>query len=360
MKSLYRPLVFGALAVALLVVAPTASATSGTLVITENTVLSEDHYGYIAITADNVTLDCAGHTVMAPGPPQQSGAIEVFGGTGVTVKHCTVVGSPVNGIYAGGSSNSRYEDNVLQGNANHGIHIDSASGNVVVGNTIRGNGALGIVFTAMVDSEIRSNVVEDNVNWAGIALFADSQRITVVGNTARRNAFGFLIESGSGSNTVTANTAQQNLLEGFALTGSTANVLTGNTANNNGAEGILLIDADDNQLMGNVANRNGDHESNVYAGIALVSGSSGNTLDGNTANGNADVGLVVESSDSNVLTRNTANANGRIGFDVRLGSSFNTLRGNTARRNEVLDAVDDLTGTGNVWSNNSFGTTSGI
>jgi parallel beta-helix repeat protein len=360
MKAIQLALVLGALAIVSTVFAPAASATSGTLVVTEDTVLTEDHNGYIAIAADNVTLDCAGHTVRAPDPPQQSGAIEVFGGTGVTVKRCKVVGSPVNGIYAGGASDSRYEDNVLLGNANHGMHIDSASGNAVVRNTSRGNGALGIVFTAVVDSEIRSNVVENNVNWAGIALFAESQRISVVGNTARRNAWGFLIESGSGSNTITANTAQQNLIQGFALTGTAGNVLTGNTANNNGAEGIVLFDADENQLIGNVANRNGDRESHVYAGIALVSGSSGNVVDRNTANENADVGFVVESSDINVLTRNTANANGRVGFDVRLGSSFNRLEGNTARRNAVVDAVDDLTGTGNVWSNNNFGSTSGI
>jgi parallel beta-helix repeat protein len=360
MKHLYRALVLGALAVALLVIAPTASATSGTLVVTEDTVLTEDHDGYIAITADHVTLDCAGHTVMAPDPPQQSGAIEVFGGTGVTVKHCKVVGSPVNGIYAGGASNSRYEDNVLQGNANHGIHIDSASGNTVVGNTTRANGALGIVFTAVVDSEIRANVVENNLNWAGIALFADSQGINVIGNTARANAFGFLIESGSSNNTISGNTAQQNVLEGFALTSSSGNVLAANTANNNGAEGILLIDADDNQLLGNTANRNGDHAADVFAGIALVSGSSGNLVDSNTTNGNADEGFVVETSDGNTLTRNFSNANGQVGFEVRGGSSNNAVTGNTARSNGLLDAFDDQSGTGNVWADNDFGTTAGI
>jgi hypothetical protein len=42
---------------------PTVSATSGTLVITSNTTLTEDHAGEIVIAADGVTLDCAGHLV---------------------------------------------------------------------------------------------------------------------------------------------------------------------------------------------------------------------------------------------------------------------------------------------------------
>jgi hypothetical protein len=55
-----RLLIVAALVVASLVSAGTASATSGTLVITSNTTLTEDHTGNIVIGADGVTLDCAG------------------------------------------------------------------------------------------------------------------------------------------------------------------------------------------------------------------------------------------------------------------------------------------------------------
>ena len=361
MTAAYRIVVASLLGAALLVLAAPAHATSGTLVITSSTTLTEDHFGHIVIAADNVTLDCAGHTVLAPDLPGFAGAVNVEPGlSGITVRRCNIVGSSVNGIYTPDVSNSRYEANILQGNANHGIHIDGGSGNSVVGNTVRDNGALGIVFTVVVDSEIRANIVENNVNWAGIALFADSRRISVIGNTARGNAFGFLIESGAGANTVTGNTAQQNILEGFLLTGSAGNALIGNTANNNGAEGIILIDSDENELTGNVANRNGDHESDVFAGIALVSGSSGNLVDQNTTNGNADEGFVIEGSDSNTVTRNVSNTNGQVGFEVRGGSSGNALSRNTARRNGAFDAVDDQSGVGNVWTNNTFGTTQGI
>lgn len=361
MRTFNRAFAVTALVVGSLVVAPTTSATSGTLVITADTVLSEDHVGHIVIAADNVTLNCAGYTVAAPDLPGFAGAINVDPGrTGVTIKRCKVVGSSVNGIYAPDVSNSRYENNVLLGNANHGMHIDGGTGNVVVGNTSRNNGALGIVFTGVVDSEIRANLLEHNVNWAGVALFDGSQRINVIGNTSRANAFGFLIESGSTGNTLAANTAERNQLQGIALTGSNSNVLANNTSVANGWDGFFLNDSDDNVLTGNTANQNGDHASEPFAGIALVSGSSGNMLEGNTANGNNGRGFLVEGSDDNTLARNVANVNGQFGFEVRLGSSNNALNGNTARRNAVLDAFDDLTGTGNVWANNNFGTTGGI
>ena len=57
------------------VVAPPATASSGTLVITSDTTLTEDHQGNIVIEADNVTLDCAGHTVQGTGYARFSGAI---------------------------------------------------------------------------------------------------------------------------------------------------------------------------------------------------------------------------------------------------------------------------------------------
>jgi hypothetical protein len=45
---------------------------------------------------------------------------------------------------------------------------------------------------------------------------------------------------------------------------------------------------------------------------------------------------------------------------VTEGSSNNTFSDNTAHQNAILDALDDGSGTGDVWLRNSFGTTSGI
>jgi len=60
------------------------------------------------------------------------------------------------------------------------------------------------------------------------------------------------------------------------------------------------------------------------------------------------------------VTGNVGNNNGTFGFLVFGGSSFNTFTGNVGRANHSLDALDDGSGTGNVWMNNHFGTTAGI
>ena len=46
------------------VVIPTAWATTGDLQLTADTTLDNDQHGSIVIVADNVTLDCAGHAVV--------------------------------------------------------------------------------------------------------------------------------------------------------------------------------------------------------------------------------------------------------------------------------------------------------
>ena len=64
-------------------------------------------------------------------------------------------------------------------------------------------------------------------------------------------------------------------------------------------------------------------------GIALAEGSDANTVEGNTANNNAGVGVQVSGSDRNTLRGNTANGNAVLGFDLE-NANDNTLVGNKA------------------------------
>ena len=63
-----------------------ASATNGTLVILVDTTLTEDHNGNIEVNANNITLDCDGHSVTGDGTTD---GIRVFG-SGVTVVNCNL------------------------------------------------------------------------------------------------------------------------------------------------------------------------------------------------------------------------------------------------------------------------------
>ena len=65
------------------------SATVGTLTITGSTTLTDDHHGNVVVAADDVTLDCDGHTIKGSGTGV--GASK-DGRVGVTVLNCNVLG----------------------------------------------------------------------------------------------------------------------------------------------------------------------------------------------------------------------------------------------------------------------------
>ena len=84
-----------------LAIGPAASASSGTLVITSNTTLTEDHYGSIVIAADNVTLDGAGRPVSTD-PAFSLHGVLVSGHSGVTIKNVRASGfNQGAGFYVG-------------------------------------------------------------------------------------------------------------------------------------------------------------------------------------------------------------------------------------------------------------------
>jgi len=83
----------------------------------EDTTLTADHLGVLAIKADTVTLDCAGHEVIGVGNANIGILLE--GRTGVTVKNCRVR------------------------NFRIGFHLSLSSGNILEGNAAIDNNEIG-------------------------------------------------------------------------------------------------------------------------------------------------------------------------------------------------------------------------
>ncbi|HTS37409.1 MAG TPA: right-handed parallel beta-helix repeat-containing protein [Candidatus Solibacter sp.] len=319
------------LAAVLLIVPPQAGATSGTLVITTDTTLTEDHQGNILINASKVTLDCAGHTVSGPGASGFNGGIEVTGLSGITVRRCNVTAFDVNGIYVGGgATDGRFESNVVYENGNHGMHLDVGSGYVVLGNTCHDNGAIGIVLTGATNSWIVQNTTEGQHNWAGISLLGGSDNNWVLENTANQNGAAIVLD------------------------GASNNHVRYNSMSSNDNQRVLLIrSADHNIIEFNVAKQNA-------IGFQLTDGAASNQIRNNQSNGNSSSGFEVYQSNSNMFVSNTAAKNGNYGFLVYGGSSYNTLIGNSAFGSGQFDGYDEQTGTGNVWKNNHFIKTTGF
>jgi len=74
------------------------------MTITSDTTLTEDHYGSIEIAADDITLDCAGYSVIGPSPdPWPVDGVLVDHHSGVTIANCVASGF-VNGFKLQGVS----------------------------------------------------------------------------------------------------------------------------------------------------------------------------------------------------------------------------------------------------------------
>lgn len=321
------------LAVVLLIVfnASPAIASSGTLYVTSNKTLTEDQYGNVVIQGNNITLDCANHTVSGPGVAGINGGIEVQFGTNITVKGCKITGfAGVNGIYAVGTSNSRYSGNVITGNGANGIHLDGGFGNQVIGNTVTSNPGNGIAITGSTQTLIEQNTVHNHTTGEGGIVVIGSDHNIVVANISSRNSNGFVVDGGVSNN------------------------LVGNTAYANPGTGFLFIrSANSNTAWLNSANGN-------QYGFIVTESSTQNLIGSNTANQNQLEGFNVFSSNNNDLTGNIANGNGTFGFLVFGGSSYTVVNRNAGQKNSQSDAYQEASGIGNMWRDNLFGTHSGF
>jgi parallel beta-helix repeat protein len=125
------------------------------------------------------------------------------------------------------------------------------------------------------------------------------------------------------------NTSTGNFQHGFTLNGASNNYFLNNVSSNNGAQGFLVADGSANQFKSN------------------------------TANGNVETGINAAGGGEHTVKDNTANGNGIVGIVVPVGSTKNSVKGNTAQSNVSVDLRDDNTNCDqNHWTNNIFNTAS--
>ena len=186
--------------------AVSASATEGVMIVTSDTTLTEDHQGTIQIEADDVILDCAGHTVTGG---SSSGTIISLQTSGVTVRNCRIEDAPDVGLYG---SFHRIVDNVIVNSGVSGIDVRGV-GVTISGNQIIGAELWGILFggeaSAIWGNNIRyvawgglyidaysvENLVHSNVIWdsaGAIGIEHTAARNTVRNNMSVRNGSGFV------------------------------------------------------------------------------------------------------------------------------------------------------------------------
>lgn len=298
---------------------PAEADTSGTLVITADTTLTEDHQGSIVIAADGVTLDCDGHTITGPAEQgQQDSGVFVLSRTDVTVEDCLATGF-TQGIEVADSEGVSIIDNQAFANPGNGFFIVRSSRTTLMGNVSTGNGLVypgaGYTFDESTQSYVADNGATGNdggvwLHWA--------HENTFDGNTLDGNGSG-LGADGSERNVFVSNSFSHNDGPGIDTIYSHSNTFRTNDVAENGGRGITLESSSDNRLVKNWVYENGEQ------GIGV--GSSYNTtLRANRVVRSGEDGVALWSSNNSLLSKNVLRGN-------RLGLGLNGSYGNVVADN---------------------------
>lgn len=380
-------------ALVVLLVLPTVPAgadTLGTTNVGSNMTLTEDHDGNIVIVTDNVTLDCDGHAIKGDGVGD---GINLAYRTGVTVRNCVILDFAV-GLRLQHSDGNVVEGNTANKSTAWGFIIgESSAGNLLVDNKAVQSGLDGFALFNhdTDDNELVGNAATNNARYGYVTSGAPEGNL-FVDNKARNNGdVGFLIQSTwDRGSTLRDNDSVNNGGVGFMVSSNFPsfpahnNELNGNKATNNAGPGFALANADDNIFEDNWSQANSD-------GFAFWVSARSNTLIGNTANRNGNVGFGITGF-ANHFEGNVANHNGFDGFGL-VNADNNTFIGNEASHNEFVgfrvfdwppppepsdrsdgnffdsntgchngewDAEDSTTRGTNNWISNEFCTTLGI
>jgi parallel beta-helix repeat protein len=199
----------------------------------------------IIIGADNITLDCNGHTVSGSGTGSTGTGITVPAGiSGVTIRNCQVTEFGI-GFSVFGPSNTLL-DNTATRNGGAGFNIGGVGDTNLLDNTATRNGGSGFALEGASTNTLLDNTATRN-GGSGFSIFADSTNNNLEGNTAKHNSGnGFFLSDTSINNFLKDNKANNNLSFGYADdsflndgtgTAGTENIYIGNKCSSNGAGG---------------------------------------------------------------------------------------------------------------------------
>ena len=155
--------------------------TMGLMNITTDTVLTENHIGGIVIGADNISLDCAGHTITEIAP-FGAGVLITGPKKGNTIKNCHVEGFTSCFSLSGGAS-----DNMLTNNSAtdcvRGFALTLADNNILRNNTTIGNN-VGIILSRSSKNFLMRNDVDQSGDFGIRVVAAHSNKL--IDNTVVR------------------------------------------------------------------------------------------------------------------------------------------------------------------------------
>jgi hypothetical protein len=342
-----------------------------------------------------------GFTIDAGTATNASFDVLVDSGGSARISHNTILGPASPGIpntgigvqvgYNGTAGRARVDSNTISGYVGAGIVVDGTGGSARIrDNTITGRGTAnggvteyGVQVSNGATARVRDNAISGNTTTgfvpggsnpsvvsAGIFFYKDGgTRSEAAGNTVTGNDDGILVQLSNGTsagaieiedNDVHGNFAyagifalssnnieiegndvsRNSTLNGIALNNSTgAEVKFNDVRNNANADGIYDFQGSDNFIWANTASGNGNNGINIdtttgdevwnnvtshnaFSGIHVIGGSA-NDLWWGTSSANVLDGIRLENTTGNTIVGDDIRANG--GNGVNLISAQNTL-----------------------------------
>ena len=264
----------------------------------------------LTIGADNITLNCRGHTLTGDGT---GFGVALGGRNGVTIKNCTATGFETGFLLDFNNGNTLKRNKATE-NGSYGFYLIGSRRNTLKRNKATANGLDGFLIEDLSSDD---NTLEKN---------------KATGN----GGDGFHLSAAPARNILLRNQARGNVGRGFFLEGVRDNYLVKNEAKENGEDGFFLERSRDNHLVKNKATKNG------LDGFRLSgAGARGNTLTENTAQRNGADGFQTDAdSESNTFIVNKAEKNDGFGYrdssmDSGTAGTANAYVGNTCKRNRA-------------------------
>lgn len=172
--------------------------------ITDNTTLADNLLDCpgtgLIIGADNITLDCAGHSIT--GQTSDTG-IYADGYSGLTIKNCIITNFTI-GIYIANNAGCNITNNTADYHS-AGIWVSASSGNNITYNNASYETSDGIRIEDSSGNNITNNTVNSS-NGCGINVLGDSDNNVLSNNTAELDYTGICFQADAGNN-ITDNTA---------------------------------------------------------------------------------------------------------------------------------------------------------
>lgn len=284
------------LALAALLAASAASATSGIMNISGSVTLTENHTGTIVLNGPNARLNCNGKSIIDSTQPAFCGEA---------------------------------------GNESCGIYISGVDYPYVINCTVR-NFDIGLYAAEAYLPTVRNSTFRSNVQGMKIVDSTGSSGTFLQNNLFQDNSEEGLAIRRTTSLRVLSNKFWYNDLDGTDVNNSSRLVFNLNDHSGNSYNGL---EVDTSTLI------------TVTNGKFVLNGNTGLT-------GEFRSGLSFDNVDQATVTGNTLNKNERNGIRVTDGSSNGTYTNNTGSGNVDFDAYQSNSSTGNTWSGNTWGDSS--